>query len=256
LFFSARSGFVLVKACLNGGTTRAEHPGVPQLPAELAADARAVVQAGAGAIHIHPRDESSKLEVLDAPTVLAAVRAVRAAVPAVPVGVTTGIWAVGGDPARRMALVADWTGADKPDFASINLSEPGAPELAALLGELGIAVEAGIWTPADADTLAASGFGDQVLRILIEPDPRDLPPDDAVALAAAVEAALDRHGFTAPRVHHGYGIATWSVLSAAISLGRDIRVGLEDTVVLADGRRAAGNAELVAAAVRLAQQRS
>ena len=75
-----------------------------------------------------------------------------------------------------------------------------------------------------------------------------------MALAAAIEAALDRHGLTAPRLHHGYGVATWSVLRAAIGLGRDIRIGLEDTVVLADGRPASGNRELVEAAVRLASE--
>jgi len=63
--------------------------------------------------------------------------------------------------------------------------------------------------------------------------------------------ALDRYGFTAPRLHHGEGAATWSVLRAAIRLGRDVRVGLEDTVVLEDGRPASGNRELVQAAARL-----
>jgi uncharacterized protein (DUF849 family) len=242
---------MLVKACLNGGTTRDDHPAVPQLPGELAADALAAVRAGAGAVHIHPRDASGA-EVLDAAAVLAAVGAVQASIPGVPVGVTTGLWAAGGDPATRLELVSDWAGPDRPDFASVNLSEPGAGELARLLDELGIAVEAGIWTVADADALAKAGFGSgmQLLRILIEP--QDRSPDGAVALAAAVEAALDRHGFTAPRLHHGYGVATWHVLRAAVALGRDIRVGLEDTVVLADGRPAVGNAELVAAAVELA----
>jgi uncharacterized protein (DUF849 family) len=47
-----------------------------------------------------------------------------------------------------------------------------------------------------------------------------------------------------------------SVLRAAIRLGRDIRVGLEDTTVLADGRVASGNGELVEAAVRLAAELS
>jgi uncharacterized protein (DUF849 family) len=241
--------FVLVKACLNGGTTRREHPAVPQTPAELAADAVAVVQAGAGAIHLHPRGESGA-EVLAAPAVLAAVGEVQAAVPGVPVGVTTGLWAADGNSYRRLELVSGWTGPGKPAFASVNMSEPGAAGLGALLGELGIAVEAGVWTVADADTLAETGLGEGLLRILIEP--QDRSPDGAVALAAGIEAALDRHGFTAPRLHHGYGLATWHVLRAAVALGRDIRVGLEDTVVLADGTPATSNAELVAAAVALA----
>ena len=240
---------MLLKACLNGPTKRDAHPSVPQTPAELAADAAAVVAAGAGAVHLHPRD-SSGAETLEPDSVLAAVAAVRAAIPA-PVGVTTGLWAVGGDAARRMSLVARWVGPDRPDFASVNLSEPGAAELAALLASLGIAVEAGIWTPDDADRLAGT-FGGEVLRILVEP--HDRTPDGAVALAADIEAALDRHGLAAPRLHHGYGPATWLVLRAALRQGRDIRVGLEDTVVLPDGRPASGNRELVEAAVRLASE--
>jgi uncharacterized protein (DUF849 family) len=239
---------MLIKACLNGGTSRSQHPSVPQTPGELAAEAVAAVRAGAGAVHLHPRD-SSGAETLDPEAVLAAVAAVRAAVPAAPVGVTTGLWAVGGDPGRRMAQVSRWTGDAAPDFASVNLSEPGADELAEMLGELGIAVEAGVWSAADADRLAASDFGDRVLRILIEP--HDEAPETAVAVAADVEAALDRHGFTAPRLHHGYGAGTWPVLRAAVLLGRDIRVGLEDTTILANGRPASGNGELVEAAVNL-----
>jgi uncharacterized protein (DUF849 family) len=47
------------------------------------------------------------------------------------------------------------------------------------------------------------------------------------------------------------GAATWAVLRAAVARGRDIRVGLEDTTVLPDGRAANGNRELVEAAVAL-----
>lgn len=242
---------MLIKACLNGGTSRRQHPSVPCTPDELAADARDAARAGAGAVHVHPRDASAD-ETLEADAVLAAVRAVRAAVPGIPVGVTTGIWAVGGDPARRLELVSGWTGEDRPDFASVNLSEPGAAALAAALGGLGIAVEAGVWTAEDAGRLAASGFGQDVIRILIEP--RDSSPDAAVATAAQAEEALSRHGLRAPRVHHGYGIATWHVIRAALRLGQDIRVGLEDTTVLPDGSTAAGNGELVATAARLATE--
>jgi uncharacterized protein (DUF849 family) len=241
---------MLIKACLNGGTTRSQHPSVPQTPGELAVDARAAHRAGAGAVHLHPRDAATAAETLDPDAVLAAVAAVRAAVPGVPVGVTTGIWAVGVDPARRLELVARWTGPDRPDFASVNVSEPGTDELADLLTSLGIPVEAGVWSAEDADLLAASSFADRVIRVLIEP--RDSDAADAVATAAAADAALDRHGIDAPRVYHGYDLATWDVIRAALALGRDIRVGLEDTTVLPDGSRAAGNAALVAAAVRLA----
>ena len=118
---------------------------------------------------------------------LAAVAAVRAAT-GLPVGVTTGIWTVDGDAGRRMSLVADWTGPDAPDYASINVNEPGTDALADLLTELGIAIEAGVWTVEDARLLAASTFGDRVLRVLLEPV--DRAPDGAVATAAAAAAEL------------------------------------------------------------------
>jgi uncharacterized protein (DUF849 family) len=242
---------MLIKACLNGGTTRKQHPAVPRTPAELAADAQAAVRAGADAIHVHPRDAHGH-ETIEPDAVLAAVHAVRAAVPGTPVGVTTGIWTVDGDADRRLKLVARWTGADRPDFASINLCEPGADELAAQLGRLGIPVEAGLWTAQDADRLAASAFGRTAIRVLIEPQDGD--PDAAVATATRIEEALTRHGFELPAVHHGYGTATWPVIETALRAGRDIRVGLEDTTVLPDGSTTTGNGELVAAAVALATQ--
>jgi uncharacterized protein (DUF849 family) len=240
-------GGVLIQACLNGGTTRAEHPAVPLSPAELAAEARAAQRAGARALHLHPRDPSGA-QTLAAADVLAAVAAVRAAT-GLPVGVTTGIWTVNGDVARRMSLVADWSGPDRPDYASINLNEPGTGPLADLLTSLGIGIEAGVWTPGDARLLVASGFGHRVLRVLIEVEDRS--PSAAVATAAACAAELARGGIAAPRLHHGYGLATYEVIGAAVGMGADVRIGLEDTTVLPDGTMAAGNGDLVAAAARL-----
>src|SRR3981081_325466 len=77
-----------VKACLNGGRTRDEHPAVPLTPTELAADARDVRDAGAFAVHVHPRD-SGGTPTLSAAGCDAAVAAIRAAVPGVPVGLST-----------------------------------------------------------------------------------------------------------------------------------------------------------------------
>ena len=52
-------------------------------------------------------------------------------------------------------------------------------------------------------------------------------------------------------MHHGFGVATWDVLRRAKARGHGWRVGLEDTLVLPDGRPAASNAELVSAALAL-----
>jgi uncharacterized protein (DUF849 family) len=241
---------VLIQACLNGGTTRAQHPAVPLTPAELAAQARDAQLAGAQALHLHPRDPAGA-QTLDAGHVLAAVAAVRSAT-GLPVGVTTGIWTVDGDAARRMSLVAAWSGPDRPDYASINVNEPGTDPLASLLTSLGIEIEAGVWTQEDARLLAASTFGHRVLRVLIEPV--DRTPAMAVATAAACAAELAVGAIAARQVHHGYGLATWDVIRAAVAMGQDIRVGLEDTTVLPDDSVAAGNGDLVAAAVRLVRE--
>jgi uncharacterized protein (DUF849 family) len=241
---------VLVQAALNGGTTRAEHPAVPLTPAELAAEARAAADQGAQALHLHPRDPAGA-QTIDPYQVLAAVVATRAAT-GLPVGVTTGIWTVGGDVARRLDLVARWTGADRPDYASINMNEPGTDDLADLLTSLGIQIEAGVWTAEDARVLGAAAFRDRILRVLIEPVDRN--PAAAVATAAEAASELARLGVTARQVHHGYDLATWDVMRAAAAMGQDVRIGLEDTTVLPDGSAAGGNADLVAAAVRLVRE--
>jgi uncharacterized protein (DUF849 family) len=190
-------------------------------------------------------------QTLAAEHVLASVAAVRAATWA-PVGVTTGIWTVDGDVRRRLELVAGWTGADRPDYASINLNEPGADELADLLTSLGIGIEAGVWNAEDARLLGASGFKDRILWVLMEPEGQ--APAEAVRTAAETSAELAGLGITARQVRHGYDLATWDVLRASLADGQDIRVGLEDTTVLPDGKIAAGNGDLVAAAARLADE--
>jgi uncharacterized protein (DUF849 family) len=217
-----------VLACLNGARSQAEHPGVPQSPAELAADAVAVRRAGAFAVHVHPRDRRGA-QTMDARACDAAVSAIRAAVPGMPIGLSTSE-VIQADPFARAAAVRSW--GQRPDFVSVNLSE---------LGWAGIAVEAGLATAAEAQALADSPFVHQVLRALVEVGGG---AEEARAIAQLVP------GGTA-QLWHGYGGRTWEVLGAAAAAGVDVRVGLEDVVVLPDGTLAANNAELVAAAVTL-----
>ena len=67
----------LLKTCLNGGRSPDEHPAVPRTPSELAAEARAAVEAGARVLHLHPYDTAGR-ETLAAEPCAEAVRAVRA----------------------------------------------------------------------------------------------------------------------------------------------------------------------------------
>jgi uncharacterized protein (DUF849 family) len=222
---------------LNGARTRAEHPAVPLTPAELAADASAVRQAGAFAVHLHPRDGGGA-QTLDARACDSVVAAIRAAVPGMPVGLSTSE-TIDPDPFARAAAIRAWR--RPPDFVSVNISELGWAGIfrAALAADIG--VEAWLATRRDAEEFARSPFVHRALRALVEVDGG---AEDARAIAQLVPDDL-------PQLWHGYDARTWEVLSAAVADGIDVRIGLEDTLVLPDGGVAAGNAELVAAAVAL-----
>lgn len=231
---------MLLQAALNGGRAKTAHPAVPVSAEELAQDAAACVAAGARAIHLHPRDREGR-ERLDAEVVDTVVARVRAAC-AVPVGVSTGAW-IEPDLDRRLELVRGWR---TPDYASVNLSEPGSTDVMETLIGAGVGIEAGVWSVEDAERLAASGLHARVVRILVEPV--EVGAAEAVEVVEGIHRALDRLGLAAPRLQHGDGEATWVLLADAIRRGLDTRIGLEDTLHGPDGDRAAGNEALVLAA--------
>jgi uncharacterized protein (DUF849 family) len=239
-------GYTLVQACLNGPRERGEHPAIPVTAEELAVEARRAVEAGAGALHIHPRGADER-ESLEPDTCAAVIDAIRYACPGTPVGVTTGLWIVG-QVNHRFDLVKSWSVV--PDFVSVNFSEDGAEELAELVLSRGIGVEAGLSAVSDAQRLARSGLARRCLRVLVEIDEDD-DPTSAVALAGQIDQVLDWNVIDRPRLYHGHGRATWAIIERALGRGADVRVGLEDTLVLADGRLARDNAELVAAALAM-----
>jgi uncharacterized protein (DUF849 family) len=234
---------VLLQAALNGPFGKDRHPELPVSEQELARDGAACVAAGARAIHLHPRDADGA-ERLDARVVDATVAAVRDAC-GVPVGVSTGAW-IDPDLGRRLDLIAGWSA---PDYASVNLSEDGATATMRTLLDAGVGIEAGVWSVEDAERLAATGLGDRVTRVLVEPV--DVCAGDAVAVVDEIHATLDRLRLTAPRLQHGDGDATWVLLRDAIRRRIDTRIGLEDTVAGPDGARAGGNEALVRAARQL-----
>jgi len=235
-----------IKACLNGGRRRADAPGVPESPNDVALSAAEVADAGAGAIHVHVRNLEGG-QSLDLADVDATVGVLRHMVEK-PIGVSTGAWISSGD--LRMNQVRSWT--ELPDFASVNFHEDGCEELAQLLLERGIGIEAGLWHAEAAQRLVASGFADRCVRILIEPLEQDL--EQARANGAAIEAVLDAAATTAPRLLHGNRDTTWPLLIDAVRRGLQTRIGFEDTLTLPDGTPAASNRDLVAVALRLAER--
>ncbi len=238
----------MLQACLNGNRSPREHHHLPVHPADLARAAADSVSAGATDIHLHPKTPDGA-DSLDARTVAEALRAVRAAVPGVPVGITTGAWTAP-DATERVRAVRSWT--VLPDHASVNWHEPGADDVAAALLDRGVGIEAGLWSGTGAERhFLASPVRGQALRVLAEIT--DLTAHGAVCTAEAFLQRLPTG--TAPVLLHGQAAGTWPVLALAGRRGLDTRIGLEDTLQLPDGTIADDNAALVAAALPRHQPR-
>lgn len=236
---------MLIQACPNGPRRPGDHPALPVTPGAVARDAAAVVAAGARELHVHPKDDAGA-DSLHPAHVAAVVTAVRAAVPGVPVGVTTGAWALP-DPGDRIEAIRGWT--VLPDHASLNWHEDGADDVAAddvaaALLERGVPIEAGLWHLEGVAAWQASPHRDSCLRVLVE------LPDGLDGAAAETEAGrlLAAVGTGRPVLLHGEGSSCWPALELAARRGLDTRIGLEDVLALPDGSPAPDNAALVAAA--------
>jgi uncharacterized protein (DUF849 family) len=242
----AAAPVALLQAALNGDRV---HPALPRTPGELAAEARAAVFAGARSLHLHAYDGNGQQTLAAAPCA-AALHAVRAGCPGIPISLSTSA-AIEPDPVRRYALVAAWT--DLPDLVTVNQGEDGIVDLCELLVARGVGLEAGLLSLDDAHAFVAARIARRCVRAMVEP--LDADPDDAVAHAAAIERVLAEGGVQLEQVHHGDGVASWAVNRRAVPRGHGIRTGLEDTPVLPDGRQASGNGELVAVAASLLAER-
>lgn len=109
-----------------------------------------------------------------------------------------------------------------------------------------VGIEAGIWSVEDAHLLLKLGLADRCLRILIELQEQETGA--ALATAKAILRCLDKRDIRRPRLLHGDTDAiVWPMLDVALHRGYD-------TLTLPDGQLAKDNAELVAHAVRKAQQ--
>jgi len=233
---------IYVKACINGARTPDQHPNLPVAPEQLAAAAVAAHGAGARAVHMHPKTADG-VDSLLPQHVDAAVSAVRHAAPGLPLGVTTGFWALP-DANARLRAVDGWT--VLPDFASVNWHEPGSEDLARLLLSKGIGVEVGIFHTEAAESLAASEIAKHCMRVMIE-----LPADGDIATADDLLSQVMAAGSRAPVLLHGMDESCWPLLEHAGVRGMQTRIGMEDTLHLPDGSTAVDNAALVSAAVHL-----
>jgi len=160
-------------------------------------------------------------------------------VPGVPLGLSTGWWIPPRGRARQEHIRA-WQ--VLPDYVSINLIEEDSAEVIDLALSKGIGVEAGIWSPADAEKFIAHPKAHHCLRVLIEINEQDL----AVGMDAyrGVMAILDRAGIRLPRLLHGLDATMWDFYREALAQNLDARIGLEDGKHLPSGTVAEGQCSI------------
>jgi len=232
----------MLQACLNGGRDKAFHAATPLTPRELAADARVVVDAGAQQLHIHSRDAGGK-ESLHPDDTARALEAIRASVPGIPVGVSTGWWIAPRGRARQQHI-RNWQ--LLPDYVSINLIEEDATDVIDLVLGKGIGVEAGLWSASDAEKFVANPNARNCLRVLIEINEQEFSAGAEVV--RQIIEILDRADIGLPRLLHGLENTMWSFYREALRLKLDTRIGLEDGKLLPSGAEAENNGSLIRAA--------
>ncbi len=228
---------------------KADHPAVPLTAAELGAEARRCLDAGAAMIHLHVRTPAGR-HLLDAGAYRDATQAIRAAVgQALVVQVTTESGRVYAPP-QQMAVVRELV----PEAVSVAVRElvpdPShereAAGFFAWLAQAGIMTQVILYDAADVlrwRSLRERGVVPDAPWFLLfvlgrySAGQRSAPVDLLPFLAA--------HDGPEPWAVCAFGPQENACMMAAAAFGGHLRVGFENNLLLPDGSVAADNAALV-----------
>ena len=130
------------------------------------------------------------------------------------------------------------------------MHEEGAVQVAKLLLDRGVGVEAGLCNGQAAEIFVESDIANKCLRVLIELAEESMSA--AFANLELIEAVLNRVKLKLPRLLHGENVTAWEFVKVAVAKGYDTRIGFEDVLTLPNGAYADGNASLIAAACQIA----
>jgi len=261
---------VILTCSISGAVAnRDQCPAIPYTPEEYAAEARRIVDEGGSMIHIHARtpDGTPSYEVED---FRAITEAILAEVGDVVINYSTG--AVGVPVEKRIAYLREL----KPDVGALNMGsmnyakysrrrkqfvfsfvfENSFEEIRALLeamNEHGIRPEHECFDSghlANLDPLLDMGALQPPLQVSCVMGVTGGIRPTARNLAHMAEQV--------PDVPHEWGVIgvsrnQWTLVSAALALGGNVRVGLEDNFYLPDGEMARSNGDLVAKARGMAE---
>jgi len=266
---------VVISCSISGViANRDQCPAIPYTPEEYAAEARRAVDEGASQIHIHARkpDGTPSYEVEDFKAI---TEAILAEVGDVIINYSTG--AIGIPISKRL----EYLRALKPDVAALNMSSMNYAkyssrrkdfvfkavfensfdtiiEFLTAMKELGIKPEHECFDAghvANLDPLIDMGLLDrtplQVSLVMgvnggIRPTPRNV---GFMAEQIPGGGAEGEHQWQAI----GISRDQWKLLGAALTLGGNVRAGVEDNLYLPNGEMAKSNGELIAKARQMAE---
>ncbi len=264
---------VIITCSISGAiANRDQCPAIPYTPAEYAAEARRAVAEGASMIHIHARTPEG-LPSYEVSDFAAITNAILEAVDDVVINYSTG--AIGVPNEKRIAYLREL----RPDVAALNMSSMNYAkysakrkdfvfkavfensfdtiiEFVAAMTELGIRPEHECFDSghvANLDPLIDMGLLSPPLQVScvmgvnggIRPTPQNL-----AHMADQVPGG--------PQGPNNWGVIgisrdQWMLVAAALTLGGNIRVGLEDNFYLPDGEMARSNGDLIAKARQMTE---
>src|SRR5229473_5654985 len=258
---------VVITAALTGVlATREQCPAIPYTPAEIAEEAKRAAEAGAAIVHIHARkpDGGSDWSVETFSEIFSEVRARTDAI----INFSTG--AVGIPPEERIAHIRDL----RPEMAALNMGSMNYAMysekrkvfyhdhvFANPFRDIQLFLETmnGAGVRPEMECFDAGHIGNT--RPLI--DMGVLQPPFQFSLIMGVLGGIPgttRHLVDQvdglPAASHwqviGIGLNQWPLVAAAITIGGNVRVGLEDNFYIEQGKMARSNGDLVEKACRLA----
>jgi 3-keto-5-aminohexanoate cleavage enzyme len=264
---------VIITCSISGAiANRDQCPAIPYTPAEYAAEARRAVDEGASMIHIHARtpDGTPSFEIED---FRAITEAIRAEAGDVVINYSTG--AVGVPLEKRIAYLR----ALKPDVAALNMGsmnyakysrrrrdfvfatvfENSFQTIVTLLEAMN---EVGIKPEHECFDLGHLANLDPLLDMGILREP--LQVSCVMGVTGGVRPTARNLAHMAENVPGGPGGPSewgvigisrdqWMLIATALTLGGNVRAGLEDNFYLPDGSMARSNGDLIAQARRMAQ---
>lgn len=257
----------IISAALTGVlATREQCAAIPYTPEEIAEEGRRAVEAGASILHIHARQADGR-PAFDIETYRQIGLAVRQRCPAVIINYSTG--AVGIGRAERIHHIP----ALKPDMAALNM------------GSMNYAIYSGRKKTFYHDFVFANPFKDIAfflehmneagtrpemecfdtghvnnarplidMRLLRPPYQFSFIMGVLGGIPGTVQNLVNQVAQLPDNSHWqviGISLNQWRMVAAALTLGGNIRVGLEDNFYLRQGEMADSNGALVAKAVRM-----